>query len=374
MTTRLADLYGIENYIDTFALGHYARVLSAEDRRRGETVAFKVMRSEHLSDKGDVRWEYRAFPHEADLLMRLNDSPQVVDLLDCGFVSTMDEAPENGEIESMGQDIDAFKEAFLTFAERRWRPYLTLKNLPRNHNLLYLMKPSKPGVRWRLPTEEGLALALQFAQMLKLAHSMKIIYMDHKLEHVYWDGFGLHVIDLNSSRLLANETGDAQYFRLDIHNLCVGILYPIFTGLTAHKTALRPQSGNINEVEDRYKDITTLDFGIEPTLSEALIDLLQRGANMQIETIDEFISALHEVAARHGWDFPGHHISPASRMARDHMREGLRKLREGQDAMRQARGLFREAAIQDAITDDLEDELRRLVRATNDMLNKRVIP
>jgi hypothetical protein len=31
----LADLYRIDNYNDTFALGHYARVLDALDRRSG---------------------------------------------------------------------------------------------------------------------------------------------------------------------------------------------------------------------------------------------------------------------------------------------------------------------------------------------------
>jgi hypothetical protein len=56
------------------------------------------------------------------------------------------------------------------------------------------------------------------------------------------------------------------------------------------------------------------------------------------------------------------------------MREGLRKLREGQENLREARDLFREAAILDDITSDLEEELRRLVKTANDMLNNRVIP
>ena len=42
--------------------------------------------------------------------------------------------------------------------------------------------------------------------------------------------------------------------------------------------------------------------------------------------------------------------------------------------LREARDLFREAAIQDGITDDLEAELRRLVKSVNDMLQNRVIP
>lgn len=372
--TNLIDLYRIENFIDTFALGHYARVLDAVDLRSGKNVAFKVMRSEHLSPDGDMRWEYRAFASEAELLVKLTGSPQVVNLLDCGYISTPSEAPADGDIESFGLDIHSFGQHMVEFAERNWRPYLALPNLPRNNNLLYLMKPSQQSSRWRLPSEEGIALAWQFAQMLQMAHKQGVVYLDHKLEHVYWDGGKLEVIDLNSSRMLDNNHGDQQYYRMDIHNLCVGILYPLFTGLSPQKSTLRPQPSSRSEVESRYMDITTLDFGVEPSLSEALQDVLQRGASMQIEDIDEFLTRWQHVAALHGWDFPNHYTAPASREARDHMRAGLRKLREGQSKLREARDLFRDAAILEGVTEDLEDELRRLVKAANDMLNHRVIP
>ena len=42
--------------------------------------------------------------------------------------------------------------------------------------------------------------------------------------------------------------------------------------------------------------------------------------------------------------------------------------------IRGARDCFREALIQDGLSPDLEDELRRLVRLVNDMLNSRVVP
>lgn len=376
MSTKLTDIFEIEQFIDTFALGHYARVLSALDRRTGDNIAFKVMRSEHLSDGEELKWEYRAFANEADLLLRLADSPHVVRLLDCGYLSTLEEAPSGGDIHSFGLDVRAFSEAIEEFAAQGWRPYLSLEHLPRANNLLYLMKPSRPDVRWRLPSEEGLALALQFGHLLKLAHSQRIVYLDHKLEHVYWDGAKLRVIDLNSSRMLNGATGDDQQFSMDVHNLCVGILYPLFTGLSPQKTALRPQPSGMAEVEGRYRDVTTLDFGVEPGLSVALQELLQAGAAIEIQTVDEFLGGLQEVAALHGWDFPGEVGSPTpvSRMARDNMRQGLRKMRQGQEALREARDLFREAAVQDGITPDLEDELRRLVKAANDMLNNRVIP
>ncbi len=371
----LDDLYRIDNFNDTFALGHYARVLDALDRRSGHTVALKVMRSEHLSSDGDMRWEYRAFANEADLLMKLSGSPHVVDMLDCGYLSSVSEAPAGGEVMSYHEDVLGFVHALSDYAEKGWRPYLSLQNLPRTQNLLYLMRTDRQGTRWRLPSEEGLALALQFAELLRLAHGQGVVYLDHKLEHVYWDGTQLCIIDFNSSRQLdVKDPGAPQFFRMDIHNLCVGILYPIFTGLSPQKTTLRPQPGTWNEAESRYQDITTLDFGVEPSLSGALQELLQRGAEMQIETIDGFIQELQRVAALHGWDFPHQYTSPASRDARTQMRAGLTRLRKGQTELREARDLFREAAIQDGITEDLEAELRRLVKAVNEMLNNRVIP
>jgi serine/threonine protein kinase len=373
--TRLDDFYRLDHFIDTFALGHYARVIEAYDRRSGGTVAFKLLRPEHMHEEGELRWEIRAFANEADLLMRLTGSPHIVRLLDCGYVEAGGEAPAGGEIVAFGTDAAAFSQAMAEFAPRGWRPYLALENLPRANNLFYAMRPDRHNMRLRLPTEEGLALALQFAETLRMAHRQQIVYLDHKLEHLYWEGVHLRVIDFNSSRLLEHTTnGNGTYFRLDIHNMCVGVLYSAFTGLSPQKAALRPQPGPASDVEQRYQDVTTLDFGIEPSLSPALQQLLQRGAAMQIETMDEFITGLYEVAAVHGWDFPGRYTNPASRDARTQMRAGLARLRRGEDSLREARDLFRDAAIAEGISPDLEAELKRLITAINSMLNNRAIP
>ena len=113
---------------------------------------------------------------------------------------------------------------------------------------------------------------------------------------------------------------------------------------------------------------------MEPSLSAALQDFLNLGAAQQIESTVEFTENLQRVAAQLGRDFPNFYTSPASRQARDNMRKGLRMLREGETLIRDARDLFRESLVLDGITQDLEDELRRLVKAVNDSLNERVIP
>lgn len=371
----LDTIYRIGNTIDTFALGHYARVFEAYNPAVGGVCAFKVMRQEHLAPGSEMRWEYRAFPHEADLLTRLADSPVFVRLLDCGYVSGDGEAPTGGAIEQCGRDAAAFGRAAAEQHARGWRPYLALEYLPRANNLFYQMRPDRHEQRMRLPTEEGIALALQFAETLRLAHRQGIVYMDHKLEHVYWDGVQLRIIDLNSSRALEGRSREHDAIMItDIHNLCVGILYSMFTGLSPQKTALRPQPGSWSDVEQRYQDVNTLDFGIEPTLSASIREVLQRGAAMQINGIDDFIHQLQGVAMLHGWDFPNQYAHPLSRDARAGMRAALAKLRQGQEALREARDRFRDGAIQEGIPEDMEAEMRRLTRALNDMLNHRPIP
>lgn len=373
--TRLSEIYHLENYIDTFAPGHYARVLDALDFRTGQSVAFKVMRSEHLTPDGEMRWEFRAFGNEAQILSKLADSPHVVRLLDCGFVLSAQEAPLDAEIVSLGRDTEAFIRALPEQARAGWRPYLALENLPRTDNLFYLMRPTQGSTRRRLPSEEGITLALQFTNLLRLAHSQKIVYLDHKLEHIYWDGSTLRVIDFNSSQQLTGSPATmAQEFAKDVHNMCVGVLYPIFTGMSPRKTSLIPQPGNVEAAENRYQDIHDLDFMMEPTLSPALQELLQRAAAMQIPSLDAFTEGLQEVAAVHGRDFPSHNASAANRAARDKLRSGLKLLREGEARLRQARDLFRDAAVTEGIGEDMEDELRRLVKAINDLMNHRVLP
>jgi hypothetical protein len=250
---------------------------------------------------------------------------------------------------------------------RRWRPYLAIELLPRTHNLLYVMKPNTPGTRWRLPTEEGLDLALQFADLLNIAHRQRIVYMDHKLEHVYWDGATLRVIDWNSSRLVTEgETGLAAYVQSDLHHLCVGILYPIFTGLSPQKGTLVPQPSDQPGVEGRYAEVNHLDFGIEPTLSSGLQLLLEQGARRQLVSADQLIAALSRIASAYGWDAPNG--------VRAQVRAGLHRLREGQESIRTARDMLRDAAVMDDVTDELDGELRRLLARINEMLNIRAVP
>jgi serine/threonine protein kinase len=370
----LTDLYTVGNSIDTFAPGHYARVYEATDKRDGAKCAFKVLRPEHMAGPdGQPRMEATAFINEADLLVRMSISPHVMRLLDCGYLAAHEEQPQGGEIESYGLNIDLFRQGSFRFAGRGWRPYLSLEPLPRSHSLLYVMKPNSPGSRWRLPTEEALDFAHQFVRVLKDAHRQKIVYLDHKLEHVYWDGQTLKVIDWNSSRLIENSPHVlAQQVTADLTNLCVGILYPILTGLSAKKGSLVAQPADQAGVEARYSDVHQLDFAAEPSLSQPMQELLQKGAHRQWASVEAFAGGLSRAAADFGWNT---FVSDqASRLAREHTREGLAHLRAGHEQLKTARDLLREAAITDGLNEAFEAELRRVLNKINEMLSYRAVP
>jgi serine/threonine protein kinase len=369
-----SDIYTLGNFIDTYALGHYARVVEATDRRDGRVIALKVMRPEHVVMDDAPRWEAEAFVHEADLLTRLSHSNTPIRYYDCGFIDAVGDYPE-GDIVSLRTDLARFREELFARNAAGWRPYLALEYLPRHQNLFYLMKPTQAGQRRRLPTEEALALAMQFGALLMDSHEENIFYLDHKLEHVYWDGHKLRVIDFNSSKLVKGDTqAHAISQQKDVHNLCVGILYPAFTGLSPVRGELRAQPASQQEVEARYSDVSSLDFSPEPTLSQQIIELLERGARQGFETAAAFLQHVEQVATHFGWEFRFQVTEPALSNAREQIRQGLAKLRSSSDQAREARELLMEAAIMDGINEDMERELRRLMKAINDYLNARVVP
>jgi serine/threonine protein kinase len=371
----LRELYSIGNFIDTFALGHYARVLEATDKRHRRKVALKIMRPEHLDRSGAPKWEAQAFVHEADLLARLEQHPAPMRFYDCGYLSAEGEYPTTGKIHSYGKDVKAFRDNLYPSIAQGWRPYLALEYLPRHHSLLYVMQPNQPTQRRRLPTEEGLNLASQFAELLQFAHQANIVYLDHKLEHIYWDGRDLRIIDWNSSKLIeAGGTSLEQHTQKDLHNLCVGVLYSIFTGLSPQRGGLRPQPAGQNEVDARYADVKTLDFSVEPTLSSGIIKLLEKGARQEYKTADSFLVELNNAAVPFGWIPLEQTADGTLRKARLNMVEALMKLRLGIDSIREGRELLLEAVALEDINEDLEKELRRMLKDINDFLNARAIP
>ncbi len=371
----LDQLFDFDRYIDTKAPGFSARVLLATHWQSGQDVAFKVMRREHLAN--DEVW--RLFANEVQLLEVLRQANTVNRMVDCGFVSDQtDDRPAGGDVASCGRQIAQFYKELPRRMADHWRPYIAVELLPEEHSLLNLIRGAD-GAGFhplRLPTDEGLALAMQFAYFLRGAHALELVYWDHKPEHVYWDGKRLRIIDLNISRRLSPDMSveaKAAEKSKDLRHLVVGVLYTVFTGrdFRFRDGSLEAAPSMPNTVEQRFVGAGRLDFGENDYLMPDLCDLLNRFADPQAAdlTAEALLNDLRHLAARLGWD-AGPPTSDDARAARGEIHKGLAALRQAQAGVNAARQHFLNA---NALNPDDRDS-ERLYRDAGEFYQHRVLP
>jgi serine/threonine protein kinase len=371
------DLYGIDRYIDTQALGFSARVAQATHWASGQDIAFKVMRREHQNDER----VWQQFLTEVDLLERFCQTRTMAQLVDCGFVSDQSrECPTEGEIVSCGRALSAFKGELELRMAQHWRPYIALELLPSDRCLLNLVRGVDGDGRrpLRLTTEETLALAIQFTQFLCQAHASNIVYWDHKPEHVYWVDGQLRLIDLNVSHLMGPETSEAISALArgkDLQYMLSGVLYTAFTGrdfrFQDQAQAPQPTPSAPKMVEVRFNGTNALDFSSEETLLPTIDQEFNRFMAAKPTTINAegLLDSLQKIAAEIGWEI-GYSATEDARLARNEIQEGLTALRQAQAEINKARQHFLHArAINPA---DRESE--RLYREASDFYRRRVLP
>lgn len=371
----LKQLYEIDRYIDTKALGYSARVAHATRWDSGQDVALKVLRLEHV---GDPRvWEQ--FAVEVDLLALLQQNATVVRLIDCGYVSDQaNELPAGGDILSCGREVDKFRQEIAAMKRRGWRPYIGQELLSGEHCLLNLIRGADGEGRrpLRLPTEDGLALAMQFAEFMQQAHRLNVVYWDHKPEHVYWVGGRLRLIDFNVSRRLeANLSGPVKAAEKgqDLRHLAASVLYTVFTGrdFRYHDQAPRARASDPESVVKRYDGVRQLDFSMDNTLPPALCELLNAftAANAFDLTADSLLLGLQNLAATIGWEV-AQPASEAARGARMEIQQGLAALRSAQEEIEKAREHFLRAHTMNPA----DKESERLYREAGQFHSHRVLP
>jgi hypothetical protein len=372
-----SDLYSIDRYIDTRALGFSARVAQATHWASGQDVAFKVMRREHQSDER----VWQQFITEVDLLNRFNQTSVMAQLVDCGYVADLShECPAEGEIISCGQELPAFQKEFEGRIAQHWRPYIALELLPADHCLLNLVHGVDGDGRrpLRLTTEEGLSLAIQFTEFLCQAHAADIIYWDHKPEHVYWMDGQLRIIDLNVSRLLGPEVNPAARAVAkgkDLQHMLSGVLYTAFTGrdfrFQDQAQAPQPTPSAPKMVEVRFNGTNSLDFRVEDTLLPAIGQELNHFMAAKPSSINAegLLDCLRKIAAEIGWE-TGYPASESASLARAEIQKGLAALRRAQADINAARQHFLQARAINAA--DRESE--RLYQEASAFYRQRVLP
>ncbi len=371
----LENLYSVDRYIDTKALGFSARVAQATHWASGHDVAFKVLRREHQEDER----VWAQFVTEVELLTRLQFTTTPAQMIDCGYLADQSrECPTAGEIISCGQDVVAFRKELASRLEQRWRPYIAVELLPADYCLLNLVHGVDGDGRrpLRLPTEEALSLAIQFAEFLKQAHAANIVYWDHKPEHVYWCNYRLRLIDLNVSRLLSLELNDlsrATQKGKDLQHMLSGVVYTAFTGrdFRFQDQAPQPTPSAPKMVEVRFNGNVALDFGFEDTLLPSLTHEITRvmSAAPAEASAEALLDSLRRAAAEIGWE-TGYPAAENARAARVELQKGALALRRAQAEIDKARQHFLQARALNP--EDRESE--RLYREASEFYRSRVLP
>ena len=373
--TAFTKLYHRGSFIDAVAYGHYARTFEATDHRRGEAVAFKLLRREHIAK--EKMWH--TFVIEARLLAHFADHPHVVQLLDCGFVNATLEFPEPGEpIHSLQLDVEAFAEQLTDYFKQEWRPYLALALHPESANLYVRLKEANettPSFRRRLTTEEGLRLALQYANLLQQAHQDDIVYMDAKLPHYYWEDEHLTVIDWNVARDLrrdGHESDPQLQKNKDIRNFILGVLFPVFTGTTVDNGLFDPQPSTHEAVAQRHDNVSELHFDTrspETYIPSSLIHIMKQGANWNYTSAAQLLEDLRAVAQEYGLDSKGDPVEDKDR-CRILMRQGINEIRQAQAHLYKSVHLLMNACGADMNNQEAE----RLLRLAQHFYDHRILP
>lgn len=375
--TGISELYDIRpNFIDKDALGFSARVTKAISLRTGDDVAIKVLRLEHLDD-AEV---WGRFSTESKLLHLLKEQPAIVNFSDCGYLSDVSQScPTNGEIISLGTNVEEFSENLAKYRKKRWRPYLALELIPAKHSLLMLIRGANGDNLnpIRLPTEEGINLALQFLEILVEMHRNDAIYVDHKPEHVYWDGQQLRIIDFNVSMFLEKESSlsvKALGKQEDLRNFIKGVLYTVFTGrdfrYQNQNRAPTAAPSDPKAVREKFSLVDHLDFGMQETLLPQLVELMNHSMTDPKLNAEGLLDGFQNCAAMLGWSSAKYPASSESILARKEILIGLSALREAQQKLQEARNHFLEAGLHNPA----DKEGSRLYLETSAFYQKRVLP
>lgn len=367
---RLTEIYRVLRHqpLDTRlgTAGSCARVFSADSYQLGMTVAIKVLKAEHV---GKDEWYFKSLLNEAYLLNLLADDKNVVNLYDCGYILSDDPEPTDGDVVSFELDTARFLATGSKFIEEGWRPYLALEMMPPENNVPMLISQ---GRRARIPREEAIELSRQHVALLSRIHARHIMYRDFKLEHTYWDGMHLVVIDWNASAQ-TNPTTSVNEQPVEIHKFVTAVMYPIFTLQTPLGDGLyRSQARDPRENEAYLRSVRELHWGphniATPKLKEAMSRAIVNGSDAYTTAV-AFEHDLKASATELGWPLGEIKLDAPSAKSHAHIMTALSHLRLGQIHLNNAK-----ESLEDVLGLTQDDEVNRLYRDICEFLSERVIP
>lgn len=216
----------------------YGALLDGDNLRR--PAAVKIMRP----DKKE--YALPLFIEEIKILKAVDDLPGVARMIelgwlkpDEGFVFPDDRAHEGCKNltgtalrVTPGEDLDV--KAFDEKVNQGWLPYLALNVKNHQSNLLMLCDRARTPKHQPFPLEQAIQASVQICRILAEAHKRKVVYLDHKILHYYWNKQleQVSIIDWNVGKLHEKALSEANR-RFDLLQFGARALHFIFTGRAA---------------------------------------------------------------------------------------------------------------------------------------------
>ncbi|MEM7030338.1 MAG: hypothetical protein AAF629_12280 [Chloroflexota bacterium] len=340
---KIGEYFKLDRAIDAPA-GSFARVYAAEDLQENRQVAIKILRHKHLDlPKDECEQRFEAFNREAELLLKFDDDPRVMNLYGVGYLW---KSYLLYEAKHLGTDIEQFRAMRDEAMANNWLPYLIIEPCRNEDSLHQLVVHNPRGVR--LPMIEAVELALQLTDLLVKIHDNDIIYWDAKPAHAFWNGEQLKLIDWNVSYPLTEEYlaflggTKEELKKLDILILGRQFIYPAFIGLDFQTGQQPPSAGTtsanvVKETQAFYYRGDVQLYGGERFLDPPVQAFLSR-----VVQSDEFDSAamlreeLENYAVQLGWRFTGKFPNAQATEALEHKRQALKSLRAAHAAITNA--------------------------------------
>ena len=303
---------GLRDFAVPEALGSSARVFNLNypplSGDYGNFPAIKVMRP----DK--TQYALPLFKNEIKILDRMKDVEGITPILGLGFLK-VNEGQWPGEIAPLTTSLQAQSSAshlagemtlfspgetntFLAeIDDRVSNEWLAAIILPRRwEDNLYLRCDAgytRGEFQRTFPVMNALKAAGQIAEIIHQAHSRKIVYLDHKALHYFWNEprQQVFVLDWNIGRQISNGNSQEVY-EFDILQFSARALHHLMTGRQAPGSVNvgpnRPEE--IQNAPEKYEPIWTYDD--QKRLRQDELDFLGRAIQGHYKTADRLAEDL----------------------------------------------------------------------------------
>jgi serine/threonine protein kinase len=311
---------GLRDFAVPEAIGSSARVFRLKYPNLAgayaDNPAIKIMRPDKTS------YALPLFENEARILDRVKDIPGVTGLLGLGFLQvesgqwpdeiapltkSLEEKASAAQISGNAEfftpdEVPDFLEQLENRVSAGWLAFLVLPH--RWEDNLYLRCDSgytRGDFHRTFPIINALEAAFQISQILQAAHDRKVVYLDHKVLHYYWNEprQQVFILDWNIGRLINNENS-AEVYEFDVLQFSARALHHLLTGRQAPGSVKigpnRPE--DIQNAPHHYDPIWTYDD--QKRLSQNELDFLTRAIQGQHQTAKDLGEDLKKLIEQRG--------------------------------------------------------------------------